>query len=142
MTCDAIRPLLAVDAAGLLDAGESRRVAEHVRECAACSAELEGLGALTGALSRQPAPQPPDDLVYRTRLRMAAEADRHQGARLALVSGGLAWLIALATWQIGSLLGGGNGIWIWIWWSTVAASLGSAAVAALVVRHRVGRSWL
>ena len=41
MNCESIRDLLALSAAGLLDASEARRVAEHVRECGACAADLE-----------------------------------------------------------------------------------------------------
>src|SRR5438874_1855924 len=116
MNCEQVRDLLALSAAGLLDPPEARRVAEHVRECAACAAELESLGDLAGALGRLPAPHPPAGLVYQTQLAIAAETDRRQGGRLALAAGVLAWIIALATWEVGSMVTGSNEIWIWTFW--------------------------
>src|SRR5438552_6300195 len=98
MNCEQVHGLLALSAAGLLDAPEARRVAEHVLECAACAAELESLGDIAAALGLLPAPHPPAGLVYQTQLAIAAESDRRQGARLALAAGVLAWVIALATW--------------------------------------------
>ena len=142
MNCESIRDLLALSAAGLLDASEERRVAEHVRECAACTVELESLGAIAGALGRLPAPPPPAELVYQTQLLIAGEADRRQGNLLALSAGVLAWVIALATWQIARMLTGGAGYWIWLLWSTIAASLGAAASAVLISRRRTERNSL
>jgi len=141
MNCENIRGLLALSAAGLLDAAEARRVAEHVRECVACAAELESLGDVAGALGGLPAPHAPAGLVYQTQLAVAVEADRRQGARLAVASGGLAWVIALATWQVGGMLAGGNEIWMWTFWCATAAGVGSLAVATLVAQ-RARRSQL
>jgi predicted anti-sigma-YlaC factor YlaD len=135
MNCEEVRDLLALSAAGLLDATEARRVAEHVRECAACATELEALGDVAGALGSLPAPHPPAGLVYETQLAIAAEADRRQGARLAVASGGLAWVIALATLEVGQMFVGGSEIWIWTFWCTAVAGAGSLAVAALVTQR-------
>src|SRR2546423_15604574 len=135
MNCESIRDLLALSAAGLLDASEARRVAEHVRECGACAAELESLGDVAGALGSLPAPHPPAGLVYQTQLAVAVEADRRQGARLAVASGGLAWVIGLATWEVGSILAGSNAIWIWTFWCAAVAGAGLLAVAALVAQR-------
>ena len=77
-----VRQLLALSAAGLLDAGEERLVREHARQCAACAAELEEFAALSAGLSALPVPQPPADLVRRTAALLAAEADRRAGRRL------------------------------------------------------------
>ena len=141
MNCEQVRDLLALSAAGLLDAPDARRVAEHVRECAACAADLESLGDVAVALGRLPAPHPPAGLVYQTQLAIAVETDRRQGARLALAAGVLAWVIALATWELGQMLTFGNEIWIWTFWCTAVASASSLAVAALVAQ-RVRRSEL
>jgi len=141
MTCESVRELLALSAAGLLDASEDRRVREHARECAGCAASLETLGGIAGALRRMSAPPPPAGLVYRTQMLAAAEADRRQGARLAIASGVLGSLLALATWQAGSALGWGEFLRFWALWSISAGAIGSAAVAALVTRRRAGRNW-
>src|SRR4051794_26096174 len=141
MNCEEIRGLLALNAAGLLDATEGRFAVEHVRECETCAAELESLSAIAGALGSLPAPHPPAGLVYQTQLAIAAENDRRQGAHLALAAGVLAWVMALATWQLGRLLTGGNGIWIWTFWCAAAASAGSLAVGAMVAQ-RARRSQL
>ncbi len=61
-----VRQLLALSAAGLLDAGEERLVRDHIRQCTACSAELEEFAALSAGLSALPVPQPSADLVRRT----------------------------------------------------------------------------
>src|SRR5438874_1413843 len=103
-------------AAGLLDASEARRVGEHVRDCVACAAELESLGDVAGALGSLPAPHPPAGLVYQTQLAVAVEADRRQGARMAVASGGLAWIIGMATWEVGRMFAAGHEIWIWTFW--------------------------
>src|SRR5258708_5946611 len=132
MNCESIRDLLALSAAGLLDPLDARRVGEHVRECATCAGELELLGDIAGTLGRLPAPAPPAGLVYRTQLAVAAEADRRQGARLAIAAGALAWGIALATWEAGRVLGVSDEIGIWTLWCAAAAGAGSLVVAALV----------
>src|SRR5712671_4813477 len=125
MNCESIRDLLALSAAGLLEASEARRVAEHVRDCVACGAELESLGDVAGALGSLSAPHPPVGLVYQTQLAVAVEADRRQGARMAVASGGLAWVMALATWEVGSMFAAGGAIWIWTFWCAAAAGVGS-----------------
>jgi anti-sigma factor RsiW len=139
MNCERTRGLIALSAAGLLDAGEQRQVMEHVRDCSACAEELAEAGAIAGALSRLPLPQVPAGLVYRTQTRIAIEADRRQGARLAIAAGVLSWLIAIAMWRIGPLLGGSNAAWIWMVWYTVVAGIGSAAVAVLAGKRRLER---
>jgi hypothetical protein len=83
---DSVRPLLAVSAAGLLDAAEERLVREHARDCADCAAELAALGELAAALAILPAPAPPPDLLARTQARIAADRDRREAQRLAVIS--------------------------------------------------------
>lgn len=63
-----IRELLTLAAAGALDAGEQRRVEQHLRDCAECRAEFQAWGRLAGALEGLPTPQAPPTLVQRTRL--------------------------------------------------------------------------
>ena len=48
--------LLALSAAGLLEAAEERQVREHARECTACAASLESFGDLAMGLRQLPAP--------------------------------------------------------------------------------------
>ena len=59
---ESVRELLALSAAGLLDAGEERLVRDHARQCAACAAELDDYATLSAGLSALPSPQPPADL--------------------------------------------------------------------------------
>jgi hypothetical protein len=141
MSCEDIRGLLALSAAGALDTEGQRRLAGHIRECAACADELAIFDAIAGALGSLPVPQAPPGLVYRTQLEIAIEADRRQGARLAIGAGMVSWLLTLITWRIALLLGGSGGAWVWVLWCSAAAGLGSAAVAVLTERRRLERRW-
>jgi len=55
---EAIRPLLALSAGGLLDPDGERRVRGHILECPECAAHLNGLAALAAGLSAMPSPSP------------------------------------------------------------------------------------
>ena len=56
---ESVRHLLALSAAGLLDAGEERLVREHASQCARCAAKLDAYATLSAGLSALPMPQPP-----------------------------------------------------------------------------------
>ena len=139
---ESVRQLLALSAAGLLDAGEERLVREHVRDCAACAAELEGFAALTAGLSALPAPLPPADLLRRTAGLMAAEADRRQGALLASGSAIFALIFVLLTAQVLRLLAGDSAALWWLLWAAITSLLGVASGLALASRRRLERSMI
>jgi hypothetical protein len=93
---DSVRPLLALSAAGLLDAAEERRVRDHERDCADCAAELAALGDLAAALAILPAPTAPPDLLVRTQIRVAADRERREAQRFALAGAACAVTVAAA----------------------------------------------
>jgi len=142
-----IRQLLALSAAGLLDAADERRVREHVRECAECATALDELAAVSADLCRLPTPMAPADLVARTEARMAAElaaqtSQRH-GAILAVGAGLFAWMAALATWGLYRFFAGSAGWLAWIVLTTVPAYMTAGAVAVMFAsRRRLERSAL
>ena len=133
---ESTRPLLALSAAGLLDADGERQMREHVRECPECAAHLSGLAALAAGLSAMPSPSPSADLLARTQARVAAQLaarrDRISGTVLAVAGCGCGWVVSLATWGAWDALGGNPAILIWLEFSAVLAGL----TAAVVVRRR------
>jgi predicted anti-sigma-YlaC factor YlaD len=146
-THETIRQLLALSAAGLLDAADERRVREHVHECAECSTALDDLAAVSADLCRLPAPIAPPDLLARTEARVAAElaaqAGLRHGAILAVGAGLFAWMAALATWGLYRLLAGSAGWLEWLMLTTVPAYMAAGAVAAMFAsRRRLERSLL
>ena len=146
-THETIRQLLALSAAGLLDAADERRVREHVRECAQCAAALDDLAAVSADLCRLPAPMAPPDLLARTEARVAAElaaqAGLRHGALLAVAAGLFAWMAALATWGLYRFLTGSAGWLAWLVLTTVPAYLTAGAVAVMFAsRRRLERSLL
>lgn len=101
---DEVRGLLALAAAGELEAEEQRRVNEHVRECAACAQEMASLRELAAGLRILPAPPVSLGLAARTRARVAAEFAARQERRrhhlllsLLIIFGWVLTLVALAT---------------------------------------------
>jgi predicted anti-sigma-YlaC factor YlaD len=146
-THETIRQLLALSAAGLLDAADERRVHEHVHQCAECSTALDDLAAVSADLCRLPAPIAPPDLLARTEARVAAElaaqAGLRHGAILAVGAGLFAWMAALATWGLYRLLAGSAGWLEWLMLTTVPAYMAAGAVAAMFAsRRRLERSLL
>jgi hypothetical protein len=138
-----------------LDAAGERTVREHVRECAACAAQLEALAAISAGLSSLPTPAPAPDLVTRTQSLMAAEAaaiaDRRRSAMIAAAAGLFAWVMNLATWAVYQLLTGGitavlrpemSGLVAWLALSTLTACIVAPAAAALASRRHFERSTL
>ena len=56
---DRMRELLALSAADALDSAEERELAEHLKSCAECAAEMELLRELSASLYRLPMLQSP-----------------------------------------------------------------------------------
>ena len=146
-THETIRQLLALSAAGLLDAADDRRVREHVHECAECATALDELAAVSADLCRLPAPIAPPDLLARTEARVAAELTAQTGLRhgalLAVAAGLFAWMAALATWGLYRFLTGSAGWLAWLVLTTVPAYMAAGAVAVMFAsRRRLERSLL
>ena len=137
---ESVRKLLALSAAGLLDAAEERLVREHTRQCAACAAELEEFAALSGGLRALPTPAPPAGLTVRTATLMVAEADRRQGARLAAASAIFACAFVLLIAQMLRVLAGDTAALAWLGWAFLTSVLGAASAAVLTSRRRLERS--
>lgn len=135
-----VRELLALSAAGVLDASEERRVREHAEQCAACAAELTEFAALSAGLSELPAPQPPADLVRRTAVLLAAEADRRQGAILAGVAAILATIVVLLAGQTLRVLASDSVALVWFGWVLISSVLGASSALVLASRRRLERS--
>jgi predicted anti-sigma-YlaC factor YlaD len=137
---ESVRELLALSAAGLLNAAEERSVREHVRQCAACAGELDEFTALSAGLSALPSPQPPADLVRRTSALLAAEADRRQGAVFAGAAAIVALALVLLVGQALRTLMGDSAVLAWLGWATISSILGAASALVLVSRRRLERS--
>ena len=137
---ETVRQLLALSAAGLLDAREERRVREHAHECAACAAELDEFAALTAGLSALPMPQPPEYLLARTSALVAAERDRRQGAVLAAASAVFACIFVVLMGQTLRILVGNSAALAWFLWASVSSVLGAASALVLASRRRIERS--
>ncbi len=114
--CDEIRDLLALAASGALDAKAEERVAEHVRICAVCAAELDTFQLLARGLRHLPTPQPSPMLIERARasaeLRMAEESEQRSNRRVLILLIGFAWTILIVSWPIARLLSGGIQTWL------------------------------
>ena len=137
---ESVRQLLALSAAGLLDAGEERLVREHAHECAACAAELDEFATLTAGLGALPMPQPPAYLLARTSALVAAEADRRQGAILAGGSAIFALAFVLLMGQTLRILVGDSAAIVWLLSALVSSVLGAASALVLASRRRIERS--
>lgn len=142
---ESIRDLLTLAAAGVRDADEQRRVAQHVAVCEACRLELEGWQIYAHELARMPAPKMPKNLAERTLARIvsqrAAAADRRWDGVVLGVLALYGWTMVLVSWivvrlftgNILSLLESGFlNILIWSGASTLFAWL-TAAVAAVML---------
>ncbi len=152
-SCESIAGLLALSAAGLLDAAEERLVRRHAGECVDCAAALESLGGIAAALAALPAPAPPADLSLRTQALVAAElaaaADRRLGGLLALAGAAIGSISWFALWDFYRVLTGGiatalrlewPGLWAWLALSTLMAFVAAPVAAALLRAHRGERS--
>jgi anti-sigma factor RsiW len=137
---ESVRQLLALSAAGLLDAGEERLVREHAHQCAACAAELDEFAALSAGLSALPAPQPPAYLLARTTVLLAAEADRRQGAVFAAGVSIFALVFVLVIGQTLRITAGYPAALVWLIWAVITSILGAASALVLASRRRPERS--
>jgi predicted anti-sigma-YlaC factor YlaD len=137
---DEIRELLALSAAGLLEAHEERRLREHVAECAACRTELEDFAELAGGLATLPCAPPPPYLLARTQALVAADCDRREGARLATAAAVIAAVLIFGPAAVLRILFGDAIALAWLAWTLVLSILGCAAALALASRRHLQRS--
>ena len=137
---ESVRQLLALSAAGLLDAAEERLVREHARQCAACAAELDEFAALSAGLSALPAPQPPAYLLARTTMLLAAELDRRQGAAFAAAAAIFAFIFVLLIGQTLRMVAGGTAALAWLLWAAITSVIGAASALVLAPPRRLERS--
>ena len=137
---ESVRQLLALSAAGLLDAAEERLVREHARQCAACAAELDEFATLSAGLSALPAPQPPAYLLARTTTLVAAELDRRQGAAFAAAATIFAFVFVLLIGQTLRMVAGDTAALVWLIWAVIMSILGAASAFVLASRRRFERS--
>jgi predicted anti-sigma-YlaC factor YlaD len=137
---ESVRHLLALSAAGLLDAGEERLVREHARQCARCAAKLDDYAALSAGLSALPCPLPLPDLLRRTNSLVAAEADRRQGAAFAGAAAVFAFVFVLIVGLVLRSLAGDSAAVAWLAWALVSSVLGTASALLLAARRRLERS--
>jgi len=147
--CDDIRDLLSLAAAGALDSPSEERVAEHIRNCASCAAELDNWNLLARGLRRLPTPQPAATVVERARARAelaladAAERRWDRGVLIFLVA--LAWTVTIVSWPVVRVLGGGIQEWFTVrlpmsWYAfaglTAFGWIAGGVAAALLALHQ------
>ncbi len=137
---EAVRGLLALSAAGLLEPDEERLVREHACECGDCAAELEAYGSLAAGLSSMPAPRPAAYLVSRTAALVAAEADRRQGAVFAGGAAVFACVFVLLVGQMLRTVVSDDAALAWLVWASISSVLGAACALVLASRRRLERS--
>ena len=134
---DLVRPLLALGAAGLLDAEGERCLRAHTAECALCRAELAELTDLAGILAALPVETPSPDLLWRTQLAMAAEADRRQGMRLAALAATFGGVLLVMFAAGVHVLMGDSALIAWVAWVLVPSLLGGAAMLTLTSHRKM-----
>jgi predicted anti-sigma-YlaC factor YlaD len=127
--------LLALSAAGLLEAGEERQVREHVRECASCAARLEGFAELSMALGRMAAPVPPAYLAAKVAREIAEYADRRQGAWMASGVAVAGWVTGLAGWYVVGQVSS-TAAAVWLVWSIGSGTIAVPVIAGVLRRRR------
>jgi hypothetical protein len=144
MTHEEVRALLALSAAGSLDAAGERAVREHARDCAECAAALRTFSELAGVLSARPSPGLPPGLLLLTQARVTAElaiaAERRHSVWIAAAAALFAWIVNLATyalirWWRPEL----PGVLLWLALSTVTACVAAPAAALLAQKRRMER---
>lgn len=137
---ESVRQLLALSAAGLLDAAEERLVREHARQCARCTAKLDDYAALSAGLSALPCPLPLPDLLRRTNSLVAAELDRRQGAAFASGAAIFAFVFVLLIGQTLRMVAGDSVALAWLAWALISSVFGAASAVVLASRRRLERS--
>jgi hypothetical protein len=137
---ESVRQLLALSAAGLLDAGEERLVREHAHQCARCAAKLDDYATLSAGLSALPCPLPLADLLRRTNSLVAAEVDRRQGAAFASAAAIFALVFVLLIGQTLRVVAGDTAALAWLLWAVISSVLGAASALVLASHRRFERS--
>jgi hypothetical protein len=137
---ESVCQLLALSAAGLLDAAEERLVREHARQCARCAAKLDDYAALSAGLSALPCPLPLPDLLRRTNSLVAAELDRRQGAAFAGGAAIFAFVFVLLICQTLRMVAGDTAALAWLLWAVISSVFGAASALVLAPRRRPERS--
>ncbi len=103
-----IRDLLSLAAADALDPAEQRQVAEHLRLCEVCRAELDTWTRIAGVLRELPAPSVPPKLALQTRRRLEAHAaagrSLHGSRFLPVFLVLFSWIVTVLTWRLMGLL--------------------------------------
>ncbi len=148
----AIRELLSLAAAGVLNPDEERRVQQHITVCDACRRELEVWQGYSRELVRLPAPVAPKYLAERTCARIlaqrAAAAERRWDDIVLAVLVLLGWTVSLVAWVVFRLFSGGMlsvvetsfvTILTWLGASTLFAWLTAAVAAVMLGSRRVVR---
>ncbi len=146
---DAMRELIALAAADALDEREQALLAEHLRHCQACIAELDEWRALGRGLRRLPTPQVTPQVFERTRQQMELQLATAKENRLnpwlfgTLVL--LSWTLTAASWPVLRILTQGatswmatdiRGIWTGLLGYMVAGwAIGGVMVIALAVKR-------
>ena len=106
-----IRELLALAAAGAVDASEEARINEHLRLCSDCAARLGFWQEIQSGLRRIPTPQAPASLVARTialaQNRLLEESDQRSERRVIAVATVFSWLRVAVSWPLAQFLGHG-----------------------------------
>jgi anti-sigma factor RsiW len=102
--------LLALAAAGALDAEEAGRVEEHLRGCPECAAEAAEWRRLAEGLRRMPSPRAPHALLARTvetiEERRVERAERAWNRAALAFAVAFAWTTAVVAWLVLDLLTG------------------------------------
>jgi len=105
-----VTELLALAAAGALDPSEAARVEEHLRECAACTAETAEWHRLVEGMGQMPSPRPSRALVSRTveaiEERLAERSERAWNRAALGFAVAFAWTMAVVSWLLLDLLTG------------------------------------
>ncbi len=148
---ESIRELSGLAAAGVLSAGEQRRIQQHAATCDICRRELETWQAYARELGRLPAPVVPAHLAERTCKRIldrrSAAAEKRWNDVALTVLALYAWTIALVTWVAWRLFQGvsvfDSGFLRALIWSGVSTGFAwvTAAVAAVILgfQRRIAR---
>ena len=146
---EAMRNLLALAAAGGLEADQQRRLDEHARDCPECRRELEMWSAYSQGLRRLPQPAVPAQLLERTRARVlqdrAAAADRRWNDLMLAALALFAWTVGLSFWFLVRVFTGDDLVIMgtnlirlgtWSALSTVLVWVTAAAAALVLAKRR------
>ncbi|MFZ0211218.1 MAG: zf-HC2 domain-containing protein [Candidatus Acidiferrales bacterium] len=108
---DQIRELLALAAAGALDASEESRLSAHLRSCPDCASELSSWQEMGAALRRLPTPQAPAVLIARTisaaQARLTEESQRRSERKLIAFVVVFSWVFVALSWPLAQFLAKG-----------------------------------